>query len=406
MHMRPPGVRSLPRCIAGAALLFTLIIFAGCRGLRPHPAAEYVYVQNKEVFLRDRVAAVSNRVGMVSNGQRLLVMEHSRRFLRVKTEKGEIGWIENHAVITEDVYSQFQSLVQHHLHDPVVATAILRDDLYLHVAPGRTTERYYLLPENDKLQLLVRASVAKPMPPGTMAPQPRPDSTPQVKPAGKTPAAGKRKPISSAPPPSNAAATGAPIVPLEDWWLIRDSAGHVGWMLSRRMDVDVPDEIAGYSEGQKMVGAYVLTTVNDPESAISSHQVPEYVSVLNAYQDGLPYDFDQVRVFTWNLKKHRYETAYRQRGLRGYLPVMVAQKTLDKAGTVPTFTIQQAADDAVTTDTQTGSTRPANLQSVSFRMDGVMVRKIGGPAPPPLPKIADGRSDAKRAVQTRRRKHR
>ena len=49
--------------------------------------------------------------------------------------------------------------------------------------------------------------------------------------------------------------------------------------------------------------------------------VPEYVSVTNAYKDGLPYDFDQVRVFTWNVKKHRYETAYRQRNLEGLLPV-------------------------------------------------------------------------------------
>ncbi len=122
---------------------------------------------------------------------------------------------------------------------------------------------------------------------------------------------------------------------MEDWWLVRDSRGQVGWMLSRRLDVDVPDEIAGYSEGQKIVGAYVLTKVYDPESSLPGKLVPEYVSVTNAYKDGLPYDFDQVRVFTWNVKKHRYETAYRQRNLEGYLPVTISQSKNAQGQPVP-----------------------------------------------------------------------
>jgi len=41
-------------------------------------------------------------------------------------------------------------------------TAVLRDDYWLRDAPGRTSTAFYLLPENDKLQLLMRASVPKP----------------------------------------------------------------------------------------------------------------------------------------------------------------------------------------------------------------------------------------------------
>ena len=66
---------------------------------------------------------------------------------------------------------------------------------------------------------------------------------------------------------------------MEDWWLVRDSRGQVGWLLSRRLDIDVPDEIAGYSEGQKIVGAYILTKVSDPDSSLPDKLVPEYVSV-------------------------------------------------------------------------------------------------------------------------------
>src|ERR1700733_12751870 len=311
--------RTGPLRLIGSAICVALMVaLSGCTRLREHLKPEMVYVVAKQTYLRDRVAAVSNRVALVSNGQPLEVVEHGRRFLKTKTSKGEVGWIEDHMVIDQATYDQFVALQQQHMHDPVVATGVLRDDLYLHVKPGRDTDRFYLLPENQKLQLLLRASVAKPAAPQGMLPTPKP--------------AAKGKKV-AAPLP------GEPAVPMEGWWLVRDSQGQVGLLLSRRLDVDVPDEIGGYSEGQKIVGAYVLTRVYDPESSLPDKMVPEYVSVTNAYKDGLPYDFDQVRVFTWNVKKHRYETAYRQRNIQGYLPVSISTNKNAQGQSLPVFTI-------------------------------------------------------------------
>jgi SH3-like domain-containing protein len=342
---------------------------SGCTRLREHLKPEMVYVVAKQTYLRDRVAAVSNRIALVSNGEPLEVIEHGRRFLKAKTAKGEVGWIEEHMVIDQAAYDQFAALGKQHAHDPVVATAVLRDDLYLHVKPGRETDRFYLLPENEKLQLLIRASVPKPTPPQGMLAAPRPAVGTKGKKAG---APGAKAPL-----------PGEPAVPMEDWWLIRDSRGQVGWMLSRRLDVDVPDEIAGYSEGQKIVGAYVLTRVYDPESSLPDKMVPEYVSVTNAYKDGLPYDFDQVRVFTWNVKKHRYETAYRQRNVQGYLPVQVSRGKNAQGQPVPEFSITVAASDQVKVDPVTGATRPAQTDVLRYQLEGGMVRRVtvGGPAP-------------------------
>src|SRR5450755_2517647 len=108
------------RAIAIACSL-SIAILTGCSGLHPKPKVQYVYVTAKQTFLRDRVAAVSNRTGTVSNGDRLVVLEHGRRFFRVRTEKGEQGWIDEKAVATQDVFDAFNDLGQAHKGDPAVA---------------------------------------------------------------------------------------------------------------------------------------------------------------------------------------------------------------------------------------------------------------------------------------------
>ncbi len=361
------------RLLFGSAICVVLTtVLAGCNRLRQHAKPEMVYVVAKQTYLRDRVAAVSNRVALVTNGEPLEVVEHGRRFLRTKTSKGEVGWIEDHMVIDQATYDQFAALQQQHAHDPVVATAVLRDDLYLHVKPGRETDRFYLLPENQKLQLLIRASVPKPAPPQGFLTAPRPPAASKEKTA-----TGKEKQAAA-----KAAPAGEPAVPMEDWWLVRDSRGQVGWLLSRRLDIDVPDEIAGYSEGQKIVGAYVLTKVSDPDSSLPDKLVPEYVSVTNAYKDGLPYDFDQVRVFTWNVKKHRYETAYRQRNIEGYLPVTISQSKNAQGQPVPVFSITVATSDAVKVDPLTGAARPVATDTLNYQLEGGMVKRVTPAGPP------------------------
>jgi len=358
LHSSPFSRRLFP------GLLLGLLTLQGCGRFVPHQPHEYVYVWARGTYLRDRVAAVSNRVAEVVNGQRLQVVEHGRRFLKVKTDRGEVGWIEDHGVIDQQIYDKFAQLEKANAGDPVIGTAVLRDDYWLRDAPGRTSDRFYLLPENDKLQLLMRASVPKPD-----APQALP--MPVAKPVSRTKIDGPPQP----PPPS-----------LEDYWLIRDSSGRVGWIRARTLDEDVPDAIAGLAEGQKIVGAYILRKVNDPDANVPGDQVPEYIAVLAPWKDGLPYDFDQVRVYTWNVKKHRYETAYRERNLAGFLPVSVTEASQSNQQT-PAFSFRVAIGDQVALDAQTGMVKPGDTALESFRMDGVVVHREGD-APPRQPSAA------------------
>lgn len=365
-------VRRVLRIAGLAGLLMCLTFGLGCSRLRPKPPAQYVYVTAKQTFLRDRVAAVSNRTATVQNGDKLQVLERGRRFIRVQTEKGEQGWIDEKVVAAQEIFDQFEALKQQHKDDPTVASAVVRDEVYVHAKPGRDTEKFYRLAEGEKLKLLARATLAKPLPPGTRVAKPAPP------PAGTNAKAPAAAPDAPAPPV------------MEDWWLIRDSKGDTGWLYGRMMDVDVPDAVGRYAEGQRIVGAYVLTTVNDPEAEQDNKDIPIYVTVLNPYKAGLPYDFDQVRVFTWNVKKHRYETGFRDKNIEGYLPVTtkMAADPYGKSPTattpVPTFSYRVLADDAgpVIPDPVTGAVVPGKTILKTYRLEGNLVRRVIQPGTP------------------------
>lgn len=374
----------LPFC--GLALL-------GCGRFSPAPRKDYVYVSAKETYLRDRLAAVTNRVADVQNGNRLEVVGQDRRFYQVKTEKGAVGWIDDHVVIDQKTYDRFSALDKEHAHDPVVVTGALRDDSYLHVAPGRKEEHFYLLPENAKIELLMRSSLEKAVP-AQAVPVPLPE------PKKKEPKSGKAKKRDP-----NAAPYVPEGPPMEDWWLVRGPQGQTGWVLSRMMDIDIPQEIGGLAENQKYVAAYLLRTVNDPESKFPDGQAHEYVAVTNAWKDGLPYDFDQVRVFTWNTKKHRYEGAMRERGIEGYLPVTIGSGVFD-GQTEPTFSFRVAPAGVVAIDAVSGASRPVPTAVETYRLEGDLVKKVvpaQTAAAKPAAQAASPAAPAERQVRRGRR---
>ncbi|MFZ1087045.1 MAG: SH3 domain-containing protein [Terracidiphilus sp.] len=350
-------------------LVYFVLLNSGCNRFRQEHH-DTVYVSARQMYLHDRVAAVSNRVAEVTNGQQLEVLEHGRRFLRVKTEKNEIGWIEERAVIDAKAYRAFEQVGARHKDDPVVATGVLRDDIYLHLKPGREAEKFYLLAANAKVQLLERATVAKSVPGSGQASLPQ--APKQAGAAAKSPA----KPVAH---PLNLPEAEPPV--LEDWWLVRDAEGRAGWLLAGRVDVDVPDEIATFAEGQRYVGAYIFNKVLDPDSTLPEHMVPQYVTVLSPPKAGLPFDFDQVRVYTWSVRHHRYETAFRLHPIEGYLPVRV---TAAEGAKAPSFSFQIANGPNFSADPETGITRPANPRTITYEMDDTRARRIG-PDLAPIP---------------------
>ncbi|MEO6923526.1 MAG: SH3 domain-containing protein, partial [Bryocella sp.] len=320
-------------CAVGLAAA-SLVLLAGCsRFSHKKHSGKHVFVIAKQSYLVDRVAAVSNRVTTVTNGQELEVLGSSRKFVKVQTPDGKVGWIREDKVADEALADKFDELKDQHTANIGVAQATVHDEAYLHIAPGRETPRFFLMSEGDKVTLLDRASIKKALPPGAALAQAKPDA----------------KKVAGVDVP-----TGPPPPPMEDWWLVRTAKGDVGWIYSHLIDVDIPDALGRYAEGQRYLGAYLLTKVEDPESGMVSNgnpvsSIPEYVAVLSPYKAGLPYDFNQVRVFTWNVKKHRYETAFRQKNIAGYLPLTLSMqkdpygKGVEAQTPLPAFTFHVLA---------------------------------------------------------------
>ena len=69
---------------------------------------------------------------------------------------------------TQDTFDAFDKLAKDHADDPAVASGVVRDEVYMHLKPGRETERFYRLSEGDKLKLIARATLPKALPPGNV----------------------------------------------------------------------------------------------------------------------------------------------------------------------------------------------------------------------------------------------
>ena len=294
-------------------------------------AQEMAYVSAPQVVLRDRVAAVFTKNGTVKNGERVQVLEREKRFVRVRTQGGIDGWMEQRYLVSQQVFDGFQKLVQQVQNDPIQAAGTTRNDTNIHLEPSREAEHLFQLNQGAKVSVLKRATAEKVLP-GT---------APTPKAQGKAP--------------------NSPTPIMEDWWLIRDPEQHVGWVLARLVDIDAPLEIAQYAEGQRIVAFFVLNEVVDGDK-----KVPQYLVLLTEPRDGMDFDFNQARVYTWNVKRHRYETAYRERNLNGSLPTTVTQENFDKEGSLPVFVLRVKDNDG-------------NVSERKYKLNTPIVKRVLAP---------------------------
>jgi len=129
----------------------------------------------------------------------------------------------------------------------------------------------------------------------------------------------------------------------EDWFLIRGEASRpanettartsvttttvpgehgapiAGWVIARFLELDVPDTVREGASAANLrpIAWFELNHVHDP-----SGQKAQYLLAATRGAEGQACDFSVLRVYTWNGKKSRYETAFIENNLCGKLPIL------------------------------------------------------------------------------------
>jgi len=314
--------------LRSAILIVSLLLLAACSDQSQRaPAIGVAYAGPATLNVRKDFPLESPVVAKVKHGDRLEIIQHRRRLMKVRTASGVEGWTEEHLLLSTQEITALRAFEKDVQTLPSQGVANTYEALNVHTEPDRQSPSFVQLKENEKYDVIAHraaprvSTTRKPLvgPPAkkAVAKKKPPKYLPPPMPAAPRPP-GDWLQISATPPEIKAdlaAARQSAPVPMEDWNLIRTSKGESGWVLTGRLFMAIPDEVAQYAEGKRITSYFSLGEVRDED------KVKHTWLWTTSSESARPYDFDSFRVFIWSLRRHRYETAYIERNLRGYLPV-------------------------------------------------------------------------------------
>jgi hypothetical protein len=276
-----------------------------------HESLGSAYISEKTVTMFSSMAQVREQVAILYYGERVDVLAHRNDYAKVRTASGTEGWIDARYLMDPGLWERSEKLLQQSKGMTVQARGRTKTSTNLRIAPGRTEPRLYQFSRGTEVEIFGRAVA----------------DWVQVS-------------------DEKEAAEGEPNKK-EDWYLVRGIATRppgegairnsadmtttqpgdqtipiAGWVVARFISLDLPDPVqAGTSAANvRPVAWFVLNTVTD-----DAGEHPQYLVTGTRGPEGQPCDFTTMRVFTWNPKKTRYETAYIENDLCGALPVQVGK---------------------------------------------------------------------------------
>jgi hypothetical protein len=269
-----------------------MLVMTGCRSRHRQPAIGEAFVAPISLNLREELAPRAAVTAVVKHGDRLEILERRRRFAKVRTSEGAEGWTDGRQLLSPAGMARLRKADEWAKSMPSQARATPFDVLNVHIESNRASPSFAQISETTAVDVLARRVT------------PRIPYVPD-------------QPRANDPVPGD--------ILRDDWSLVRLPDRRSGWVLSRMLMMNLPDEVTQQAEGHRITSFFPLGAVTDKNGQPRESWLWTTISKPPEH-----YQFDSLRVFVWNPRRHRYQSTYVERGLRGYYPVTV-EKALANA---------------------------------------------------------------------------
>lgn len=261
--------RAIPPVIRLILLLATSLV-SSC-SLESEPVLDQAAVIVNSTSVRAEPSSSSRTLFRLAEGERVSILEKSGTWYRVLDKDSFEGWMDESTLLRDSTAARMEIMLEESRPVPSQNTVTTVDEVNLRLEPGRDTA----------IVRRLRRGVALEVVDWDTTPRPGTDAT--------------------------------------DVWLKVRSDTEIGWVYRPLVDFAVPDALAPYTEERIYTAVIVLEEVVDPEAG----PVRWYVVGERRASSPPEVAYEGIRVFTWNLAAHRYETSLRLRDLDGLYPVEI-----------------------------------------------------------------------------------
>lgn len=309
-----------------AVPLLALVTLAAWYFRPKHELLGEAYVSDKTATLWSSVAQVREPLGTLRYGDHVETLAKRNDFVKVRTAAGIVGWIDGRLLIDPTLWQKSEALLKRAESLPVQGSGRTKVATNLRVEPGRTARRLYQFGRGVPVEIVGRAMA-------------------EVSQSGddrdSLDTQGSKKEdwflirgVASRPPTETTARTAVPANTTDPG---DQSVPIAGWVIARFLELDVPDAVreGANSANLRPIAWFELNHVESP-----SGKKAQYLLAAARGSEGQACDFSVLRVYTWNAKKSRYETAFIENNLCGKLPI----ETGKSAAGQPEFRFFAAGD--------------------------------------------------------------